>query len=171
MADIRLRPRFREQVPCSPEEVLQALEHALGRDTGDVNGSVFSKSAVLRIPPTRQHYWSPELQIGVDPSADRSKSGGPATTVTGIFGPRPAVWSLFIALYAFVAFGGTMGGAYGLSQLMLDQPAHVLWAVPAALVLAVVIYFVGQTGRALGHGQMTELRAFLDRVLGELGPS
>ena len=161
MTDIRLRPRFETRASCSPRQLLAAIKFELDENQSEaaVHGAVFKTSAVLRIPASRRHYWSPELQVGVEPAADNT------AVVRGLFGPRPAVWSMFIALYVFVAFSGTMGGMFGLSQLILGQNAFALWSVPAAVVAAILIYFVGRSGRALGSEQMHELRTFLDNTI------
>ncbi len=162
MSDIGLRPKFSMQSSQSLPDVVNALKSALAANSREISiwGDVFKSSAVLRIPTDRRHYWSPELQLGIEGS-----SGG--TIIRGMFGPRPAVWSLFIALYVFVAFVGLMGGAYGLSQMALDRPPTVLWSVPASIVAAAIIYLVARTGRRLGSAQMRELKDFLDDAIDE----
>jgi hypothetical protein len=166
MDDVRLRPRFRVHAECSPQQLLSAIDDALrraGDDEGGIDGTVFSTSAVLKIPAGRQHYWSPELQVGVD------GDGGSATIVTGLFGPRPAVWTMFVAIYAFVAFVALMASAYGTAQVLMHQPGYAFWIVPIALVTGLAIYAAGRTGRSLGQEQMAELRSFLDGVLSTMG--
>ena len=163
MADIRLRPRFRVQVDCTSQELLSTIDRELRVDSDDVravlDGAVYASSAVLRIPADRQHYWSPELQVGVE-------DDGPGAVVTGIFGPRPAVWSMFVALYAFLAFVALMGSAYAAAQLTMQAPAYAFWIVPATLVAAIAVYVAGRVGRSLGQAQMSELREFLDAAIG-----
>lgn len=162
-------------VSCRPKVVLANIESALAQsraDGGLVTGSVFESSAVLRIDERHRHFWSPELQVGADAVDDdepllREPASEPAeqSLVSGIFGPRPAVWSLFIATYTCVAFIAIMGGSYGTSQLMLDQPATALWSLPGSLVAAALVYGVGRIGRQLGSSQMQILRDFLDDAL------
>ncbi len=182
MADIRLRPRFRTHVECDPASVLALIEAQLGSpgsdasgripanaqiagtDVGHIEGTVFDTSAVLRIPSTRRHFWSPELQVGVD--GDEA-----GTMVSGLFGPRPGVWSMYVALYAFVLFVAIMGSSFGASQIMLDQRPFAFWSLPAALVGALAVYGIGRVGRRLGREQIRELDAFLDRVLAACRPS
>lgn len=117
---------------------------------------------MLKVRPEEMVFWSPQLQISIDPHL----KGG--SMVRGLFGPRPAVWGLFIALYAAIGFSTVMGVIFGYSQWTLGQPAMALWAGPVGIVAAVVVYIVGRTGRRLGMQQMRELKAFLDETL-EIG--
>ena len=165
MADIRLRPRFRTLVQCDPATVLALIEGRLSSaDGSDIEGTVFDTSAVLRIPPKRRHFWSPELQVGVD-----GEQGG--TLVSGLFGPRPGVWSMYVALYAFALFVAIMGGSFGASQVMLGQLPLAFWSVPGALAAALVVYGIGRIGRRLGREQIEELDAFLNDTLAAHSPS
>lgn len=165
MADIRLRPRFRTRVPCDPATVLALIEAGLSSaDGGEFDGTVFDTSAVLRIPPNRRHFWSPELQVGVDSDSDGS-------LVSGLFGPRPGVWSMYVALYAFVLFVAIMGGSFGASQIMLGQAPLAFWSLPASVTAALAVYGIGRVGRRLGREQIQELDSFLNRTLAACRPS
>ncbi len=158
MSDIRLRPRFEFTTPVEPNDVLRRLEQLVGEHPS-VTGRVFATSAVLKIPADRVHFWSPQLEIGIDPHLP----GG--SLVRGLFGPRPAIWSLFIALYVGIAFAGGMGVIYGYAQWTLGAAGHALWSGPAALVAFLLVYLVGRQGRHLGMKQMHQLRSALDAAL------
>ena len=163
MGSTQLRPRFETSIDCAPRGVLRALATSMKQDEGDalITGAVFQSSAVLRISAGHRHFWSPELQIGVDSDPENES----VSVVRGMFGPRPSVWSMFIALYVFVVFAGVMGAMFGLSQLVLGRAALALWSVPAAALGIAVVYGIARTGRLLGRQQMNELKSFLDNVL------
>lgn len=158
MTDIRLRPTFRKEVGCTPNDLMDALSGALSTSSG-IRGAVYEASCMLRVPLDEVHFWSPQLQVSIDTVEDGH------TIVHGIFGPRPAVWSMFIALYVAIVFAGSMGVIYGFSQLTLGDNPFALWAGPAAIVLYAAVYFVGRVGRRLGHDQMIQLKEFLDHVI------
>jgi len=162
MAELELRPRFILVTTVEPNDVLRRLAAALRDRRATVAGRVFTSSAVLRMKPSATHFWSPQLQVSIDPHLP---SGG--SLVTGLFGPRPAVWALFVALYVAIGFATAMGLIFGYSQIMLGQPGTALWAGPLGLVLAGIVYIVGRTGRRLGTAQMHQLREFLETALGE----
>jgi hypothetical protein len=157
---LNLRPRFETVTAVEPNDVLRRLDVALGRDDAPVAGRVYSTSAVLKPRPEAVVFWSPQLQVSVDPHLP----GG--SVVRGQFGPRPAIWSLFVALYAAIGFLATMGMIFGYSQMTLGGSGKALWSGPVGLLLAVIVHIVARTGRRLGMAQMRELKGFLDDALG-----
>ena len=157
MAQLRLRPRITRTSPHAPDAVLRRIDVALESD-GSVTGKVFNSSAVLRVPAAERHFWSPHLEIGVEPCPE----GG--TELRGIFGPRPAIWSIFVAAYAAIGFLGVMGVTFGASQILLGHAAWALWAGPAALGAALLVYLIARIGRRLGYSQMVKLLTWTEQV-------
>lgn len=159
MTDIRLRPRFRLELNCHPGTLAEEMHNHLNASADRVRGSVYHTSCVLKMPLSDVQFWSPQLQISIDPDADGQ------TIVHGQYGPRPAVWSLFIALYVAVGFIGVMGVIFGYSQMLLGNPASAYWAGPIAIVLSILIYVVARQGRRVGYAQMVHLRTFFNEVV------
>jgi len=162
MQDIRLRPRFRRELACTPDTFSAALKRALTEHSGSVVGNVYKAACVLKISAEEAHFWSPQLHLSIENET-------PGTVLHGLFGPRPSIWSIFVALYAALLFLGSMGMIFGFSQWTLGGSGMLMWTGPAALVLAGVIYAVGRTGRRLGMDQMVQLRDFVDRRIEECG--
>jgi hypothetical protein len=160
MAPLNLRPRFETKTLVEPNDVLRRLDAALGNDDAPVSGRVYTTSAVLKPRPEDAHFWSPQLQVSVDPHLPEG------SLVRGQFGPRPAIWSLFVALYAAIGFLATMGMIFGYSQMTLGGSGAALWSGPVGIVLAVAVHIVARTGRRLGMGQMRQMKGFLEDVLG-----
>ncbi len=156
---VNLRPRFETITPVEPNDVLRFLNAALSLEDAPVSGRVYTTSAVLKPHAENVQFWSPQLQVSVDPHLP----GG--SVVRGQFGPRPAIWSLFVALYAAIGFLATMGMIFGYSQLTLGGSGAALWSGPVGLVLAAIVHIVARTGRRLGMTQMRQLKQFLDEVL------
>lgn len=163
MNTLRMRPRFELYAPGPPATHLDRLRRRLEAPDAPIQGGVYPGHAVLRMAPESEHFWSPHLSLDVE-------RDGADTRIRGLFGPRPAVWSLFVFLYAALAFVGVMGSLLGLSQWMLGMDALALWSLPAALVLALGVYGIARVGRGLGGEQMEELRVFLDDVLAGQSP-
>lgn len=158
MADIRLRPRFRQEAPCPPGQVLRVLGDAVRREDAPFEGTLFDTSAVLRVLPDDRHFWSPHLEVSVESTPNGS-------VVHGLFGPHPTVWSMFVGLYVAIGFVAAMGVAYGGAQWILGQAPWAFWAAPAGAVLAVLVWLAGRTGRRLGHAQVLMLYEFVqDRL-------
>jgi hypothetical protein len=159
MNELYLRPRFEFVTDVEPNEVLRRLADRLAQPDATVSGKVFDSSAVLKIHPSSLHFWSPQLQLSIDPHLP---SG---SLIHGLFGPRPAVWGLFVALYAAIGFSTLMGVIFGYSQVSLGQSGTALWSGPIGIGLAGFVYLVGRTGRQLGSDQIEILKLFLEQAL------
>ena len=125
-----------------------------------VVGARVGEHIQLSLPEDRRTTWSPHLDLRLE--AD--DAGG--TKVRGRIGPHPHVWTLFTALHLAVAFSAIGGLMWGLSQLMANESAFALWAVPIALFLHAFIAGAAFIGQGLGADQTYQLRTFLDDVLG-----
>ena len=163
--ELELRPRFSLVTAIDPNDVLRRLTGALADDAAPVDGKVFASSAVLKTLPDDTHFWSPQLQLSIDPHLPAG------SLVNGLFGPRPAVWGMFVALYVGIGFSTAMGLIFGSAQMMLGQPGTALWSGPIGLGAALLVYLIGRTGRKLGSAQMRVLKSFLETTLGIEEPS
>lgn len=159
MTDLRLRPRFEFVVAIEPNDALRRLDTILKDPSSRVSGTVFTSSAVLKVPPDEVHFWSPQLQVSIDPHLP---SGA---VIRGLFGPQPTIWSLFVALYVAIGFLGSMGVVYGYADWTLGGSGMALWCGPIAAVAALMVYISARTGRRLGVPQMHLLRNALDKAL------
>jgi hypothetical protein len=159
MADIRLRPRFREARDCTPQHVLSVLSTRLNDGSVSVRGTILQNVCVLKVPLSEARFWSPQLHVSVETAENGSAE------LHGLFGPMPSIWTIFVALYSAFAFLGTMGVIFGLSQIALGEAALALWAGPVSALAALIVYAVGRMGRRFGMDQMIELREFLDDAL------
>jgi hypothetical protein len=159
MSPISLRPRFRIVAPLSLEELTSRLHLELEKQEAPFDGKVFKEFAVLSIFAKDQHYWSPELSLQLEQQDQ-------GTLIRGLFGPRPAVWTMFAGFYTFTFFLSLIALLYGLSQWSLDMEPYGLWLLPIPLALLISAYITALVGQRLGHEQMQELRHFLDQMLG-----
>lgn len=158
MISLRMRPRFTMLVAHPLPDAMARLRDKLDTPKATCQGAFFDNHAVLKIPPDEQHYWSPQLSLDFEAHPN-------GTLVRGLFGPRPAVWTMFMAFYAMIAFSGTMGTLFGLSQWMLGQTLIALWSLPIALVLTAIVYGTALIGQHLGNAQIQALQGFLRDAL------
>ncbi len=155
MADIRMRPQFDFTVSCDYSQSFQRLSDALEK-SDDVSGTVFADSAILKIPAHETHLWTPQLKVSVE----KSPTGG--CTIHGLIGPRPSIWSLFMASYVAWAFIIMMSLVFGSSQAMLSQSAWAFWGAPIGILGSVLTYVTARIGRRIGRPQSRRLKAFLE---------
>ena len=154
-----IRPRFKVDVPYSARELEDKILDGLKRIDAPCKGRVIEGHALLYLPEEDQHYWSPQLTLSFE-------EGDGYHFLRGLYGPRPAVWTMFIFFYALVGFAAVVVGMVGLTYLSLDKSASILWLVPILLLLFLTIYLVANYGKKMGHKQMVILHDFLKDFTG-----
>ena len=162
MAAIEIRPRFQKRVALSQAEALQRLQQALDHTDDEIIGMIADHHVVLKFPLAKQHYWSPQLALEVEEAEE-------GALIRGLFGPRPALWLMFMVIYAILGTLSLFIAIIGFSQLSLGLSAHILWALPAAAGVALFLYFSAKTGERLGQDEMERLQHFLNEALEQEG--
>ncbi len=158
MSSLRIRPRFKEELPLSADEFRQTLKAAIeGHE--EITGMVSDNYCVLKIAAEQRHYWSPQLTLSLDKAEEQP---GNTLKVRGLYGPRQSVWAVFFMAYAALGVIALFIGVIGLSRIMLDKPAPILWAIPAMGAVALVLYLVAQAGQKVGAEQMFRIHHFYE---------
>jgi hypothetical protein len=155
----RLRPRLEITVPLTPEAIAERTMAALSEPESPCRGRVGPDQIELSIRSQDRHFWSPQLNVLMEPHDS-------TTTIGGNIGPNPDVWTLFLAAYAFVVLSAITGLFIAAAQLTLGTPPWALVAAPTGLVLVAAIYFAAGVGQRLGREQADVLVDFLERVVG-----
>lgn len=152
------RPRVDLFVPLPADEVATRLARGLLTSELPCAGRVASRHAWITIRDGERHFWSPNLDVEFyeDPHG---------TWLRGRFGPQPAVWTLFVFVYASLSLGATISGVLGLAQLALDERPLGLLLSLGLLLLIGFVYGAAFIGQGLGSSQIAEIRLFLDRAL------
>ena len=156
---LRLRPRFSFVAPVALDMAIERLRAALAAPEAGCRGDVFRGHAVLHVPDAHQHIWSPFLSLDLEWHPD-------GTQVRGLYGPKPSVWSLFVAAYAVCAFLAIVALTFGASQWSLGQAPWAFAGVPLAVLGGLVVYGLALYGQRRGREQMDTLRRVLDTALG-----
>ena len=152
-----MRPRFEFQLPVARERWLAALGSALQQDAASLRGQVFRKHAVVEMRDGHRTFWSPYLNLEVEDEPDGS-------AIRGRFSPHPNVWTMFMAVYIFLAIVALAGLTYGIVQYTLEQAPWSLWIMPAAVALFGFVYGATLIGQGLGAEQMYIMRSVVDRA-------
>jgi hypothetical protein len=161
---MQIRPRFYLKSSLAPDAVLAHIRDYLNSGKADCDGTVSSHHALLRVPESQIHYWSPQLTVQVEAAND-------GTVLRCLFSPMPAVWTMFVAIYAAIGFLGIVALIWGLVEWQLGIASKTLWLVPAAALGGVSAWLVAGYGQKLGHEQMVMLRQCLFDALPDLQES
>ena len=159
MSSLRIRPRFKEELELNASEFTSLMERALD-STEEFTGLVSDRYCVLKIPQEQRHYWSPQLTLTIDETSENEK-----LVVRGLYGPKPSVWAVFFMSYAALGVLSLFAGVYGLSQVMLEKPAPILWAIPIMGIIALVLYLIAQAGQKVGAEQMFRIHHFYESLI------
>jgi hypothetical protein len=157
----RVRPRFQTKTPFSPAELIQKIRLRLDSPDATCKGQITDiHYATIYIPAEDQHYWSPQLSLTVE---EQEESG---SLLRGLYGPRPAIWTMFVFFYCIIGFATLVILMLGLSYMSLDLPASILWFIPVLIILFLSLYLVAYLGQRKGHDQMVTLHQFIEDALG-----
>lgn len=160
MSSFRIRPRFKEHIALSKESFKNKINDSL-EDSTDLVGLISEGYCVIKITTEDRHYWSPQLTITLDEELDDEEH----ITVRGLYGPKPSVWAVFFMAYAALGVLAMFVGVFGLSQMMLEKPAPILWFIPVFAAIALVLYLVAQGGQKIGAEQMFRIHHFYESVM------
>jgi hypothetical protein len=156
-----MRPDFTVPISSDGDQVLDVLRERLARDDAPFEGQVLKGHACLRVPEARRSLLSPHLEIDTQEEDGR-------LYLHGRFGPRPSVWTGFMALFGVIALLGLAGVIYGAARMTLGGGAWWLLSGPAAVALIAFVYGAAFIGQGLSSTEMFELRDYVQRVVGEI---
>jgi hypothetical protein len=159
LAVYHVRPRFQVDVDYSLDEIVDRIKKGLDDKNTACEGWAKPGYAKLFMPAEEQHYWSPQLTLNMEETEE-------GTHLRGLFGPRPAVWTMFVFFYTVIGVAILFIGIFGLSYWQLGKSANILWLVPVLVLLFLSLYLVAFFGQKLGHDQIEIMHRFLEKCLG-----
>lgn len=158
MSEISTRPRIREEVNLTPDEVRKVLIDNEKNHTDDLLFSKKHNHCTIEIHPTNQHYWSPTATFNLEKTEE-------GTIVRGIVGPKPTLWATFIVLYTFGIAGFTILAVIGSGMLSLGKSGILLYISPIFLILLLVTYVAAQMGKNKASNQTQQIKDFIEEAL------
>jgi hypothetical protein len=148
----------------SNQEAKIVLEHFKSntKKNNSIRVSVIEPHIFLKITKEKQHFWSPHLHLEV------LEEEGTSSTIKGLFGPNPVVWTMFMFLHFIVAgvFIGCGVWAYVNHSLNESILLPILLMI-AMVIIWILFYFGGQVGKERGKEQMNILYQFMQEVISE----
>ena len=155
-----IRPRFSVESELTMDDISNRITNALKKEGSSCIGYANSRYAMITIPEKDQHYWSPQLKISMEELEDGM------TEVRGVYGPRPAVWTMFVFFYFFIFVSITVIGIVGMSNMSLDKPANILWFIPALLLVFASLFLTSHFGKMKGRTQIITIHKFFEKHSG-----
>ena len=122
-----------------------------------IKARIVDDHIVLSILQKDVHYWSPQLDFRIESDEDFPEQ----TSIAGLIGPLPPVWTLFVFIYFITGIIGFFLSSYGVSKYRLDEYSPTIWAFPIAILLMLTAYKAGKYGESLGKDQIEMLKQFI----------
>lgn len=163
MTSIRTRPLFKHTSPLPLGEIKNKLLIQLANKTTlekGITGKVYQEHLSLDIIKSKQHFWSPHLNVNFEETDE-------GVILRGRYGPQPSLWTIFMFAYGALGILFLFISLYGFSQKALHQEAPILWSLPFIGAGIAFLWLSGQTGQKLGVEQTFILHHFLEDSIEE----
>jgi len=161
MSSFHVRPRFEQIVALAPETLREKIARHATKTASRCDVKSFPGYLSLRILEEDEHFWSPQLNLSLDPVEEGK------TQVTGIYGPNTNVWSLFLYGYLTTGCLALVGTVLGVSQWALGHPPWAFVLLVFALAGVAGLYLFAQTGQKVGAQQTFHLHQVYEDAVGE----
>ncbi len=157
--EIVLRPRFTYYLEMPVEQALEVFENAKDNQE-DIVITRVEHHVFLKIPKHQQHFWSPQLDLEIYDFEEGK------TALKGLFGPKPAVWTMFMFFHFAVASLFIAFGIWAYTNASLDSSYALQIVLMALMVVAwFVLYIAGRLGKKAGTQEMRKLYIFMRKQL------
>jgi len=152
--EIVLRPRFQKELKISAKRALQLFVDKK-KQQKDIIVSQVDDHVFLKIPEQKQHFWSPQLHLEIYDLEEK-------TYLKGLFGPKPAVWTMFMFFHFVVACLFIAFCIWAYTNASMDRDYHFQLLLAGLMVIGwFVLYTAGRIGKKAGRDEMYQLYNFM----------
>lgn len=157
--EIVLRPRFKIELLKDKETLLKKFEAQTSKSMPFVVTRV-DNHVFIKLPEKEQHFWSPQLHLEINSFKENT------TTINGLFGPKPSVWTMFMFAHFMVICVFAVFGIWAYANFSLKKPFSIQLVVMGLMTLVwFALYLAGRTGKTKGKDEMTALNNYMNTIL------
>lgn len=154
-----LRPRFSFEIDQPNELVLSSFEDSKKSQSKFIVSRI-GNHVFIRVPKTKQQISSPQLHLEIIPIS-KNKS-----TVKGLFGPSPTIWTLFMFLHFIIAVLATGICVWIYTKWTLGRSFDLqIVSIIILLFIWIILYFIGQSNKKKSIPKMLEQHHFMRDIL------
>lgn len=158
----QIRPRFEVDCKFSVEELKTIMKSALKSADAPCDGKVRYGYVSLFPKEEDKHYWSPHLSVTIE-----EHESGEGSLIRGLYGPSPAVWTMFVFVYGIIAIAIVIVTVIGFANISIDESGAILWTVPLLILLLGSMFLVSFTGQKKGHNQIEGIHHYFESLIGQ----
>lgn len=156
---VLLKPRFKMEYDEPRDEIVSKFKSNLENQECRYCSKMVGNHIIIDIPKEEEHFWSPQLNIELVEENDK-------TTVKGILGPKPKIWTMFMFIHFIIAFLFILFFVWFYVNWSLEKPHQFQMIMLITLpIIWGILYFLGQSGKKFAYKQMVELDKFLMHTL------
>ncbi|UOY05047.1 GTP-binding protein [Muricauda sp. SCSIO 64092] len=154
--EIVLRPRFDIRLYTDPD-TLKAAFDIQPKDPFLLKR--IDEHVYIRFKKEKTTFWSPQLHLEISSFSPKK------STIHGVFGPNPTLWTFFMFLHFGVATTFIIMGIFAYSKHSLGHDI-TLWLIGMGFLVVIwfTLYAFGRLGKAKGKPQMQQLRKYADEL-------
>ncbi|MDP3352776.1 MAG: GTP-binding protein [Flavobacteriaceae bacterium] len=158
--EIILRPRFKVSVPENHLILIERFKNIKKEINQKYISKVVQNYILLDIPEDNNRFWSPQLELRVEPIDDNNSE------LKCLFGPKGIVWTFFMFLHFICAGVFFVFFVITYANWSLDKTYLIPLSICLSMILVwITLYIVGRIGKKLAQSQMRELRNYLQQVI------
>lgn len=151
--EIVLRPRFQRKLKGPAQPILQLFRKL---DAPPFIVKISDHHVFIKFNKAETHFWSPQLQIEIVDQEDGN------STIYGLFGPNPTLWTFFMFVHFGVASLFIIFGVWAYTSKALGKEIGLQIGLMAFMVVVwTSLYIFGRIGRRKGRRQMHQLHEFM----------
>lgn len=158
----QIRPRFEIASDYQVDELENIMRKAIKSDEAPCDGKVRFGYVSMFPKEEDHHYWSPHLSVTIEEHPEQEGS-----LLRGLYGPSPAVWTMFVFVYGIIALSFVIVLVIGFANLSIDESGAILWIAPFLLGLFASMYLVSSIGQKKGHDQIEDIHHFFESCIGQ----
>jgi len=155
---VAIRPKFIARSDKGIIELGNAFDKILKTPSPPCKGYVHDQYVTLYPMPEDIHYWSPQLSIYMEEDDEQ-------TLLHGRYGPRPAVWTMFVFFYSVIGVAVVIVAVIGFANMSINASGAILWLLPILSLIFLSLYLVAFFGQKKGYDQMVDLQHIVEDVL------
>ena len=160
-----MRPRFKLEVGCSADHVMEALRDGSANSVDTIEGHFTERHGTITVPESEREFWSTHLGLTVEDPRPGPDGAPRPTRVLGVFSPHPEIWTAYVFAIGVLAVIALMGVFYAVVQLSMGHAPWALLVPLFMLLVAGLVYTSTLVGQGLALGEMYQLRSHLDACL------
>ena len=150
---INLRPRFKESVSLSKEDLLSRMDDLQEQYKQDYRFVRSEEHIWIHYPKQREAIFTPHLHLEI---VDDEKQ---QTTIKGLYSPNSAYWTLFMFLHFILATAFIALAIVAYSKSVMDDAYRLyVYLMLAVVVIWIGLYFFARYNRKKGLPQAYELK-------------